>query len=993
MRNRVICTFVLAPVAVLLCLSSTASSDDAVRVALVVDTALGLDKSPLVSLLEVKLSQRDDLQLLERAELKKILKEHEMHLMFSSEGVGARLRVGKLLKADLLVLARAKDEGEVRKLDVVVAETEMGLRLFVRPIVWSDDPASCADAVSGLLNQALAKHKGTIRGICAVPPFVSKNLSHRHDYLQTAYAQIAELEVLRRPGCVVVELDEARAIARELAAASENSKVTRPLPYYILGEFRHDNAKPDSPVSITVRLQTNAKITSELSAQRVDAAGAVSFVRQTVGRMTAKLTSSGTQQRALPNAKEVETLLDRARVFQAAGEYEKANALCEAALLLDPGNNNIREQIIEICSRILHVRLPDRMPEDYYRTEWQKRLRYVLRSGQHLSVLVRRKNFSSFRELKSCIRKVWTALDSVQQAQISYHVKSGMDEELAEITQAYRDFVLRDFPHTWRPNGWPDLETRSKEGIGSNWCGLVPDFDYRGYGRYTPVPTRADFDYRLRLARKVLADVPGSGRYLRDFVKFGYGYPQHLKNISQEVFQQFDNDYNDFLNQLIASKKPVLELVGKCGRLKWKYESGLEKLTPEALEEIKRAIQECPDGYVRASLQDTLREVRIQYLPKRSRLRKDSSRTALKEEDEPRPAVTYEPLRIHFMNVDGGNLGHTPRWREAHGSLTGVVGLVRCAEGVDVLWSHGAVCFMEKRDQAQEILADSGLFITDVCWDGEWLWAATQQGRLLLIDLQKKSVRSIGFKEGVPESGIGMVVCPLESGKVCAVGAFPPHSRGWCAIVTKEGKVEVFHEARRVLKTRDDIGQDLAFRPTWAIPVPDPSNPKVVEKVIVGRQADVRYSDFKMMDVYPLVIDVGRLRVSTADFRLTGSASRELPNGLILKENMLIAGGRNWSDMRAVNISTEEMTWVMRREWNRTGELIEWDGKILAPAGERWFEIDPQNLEVKALSAVNLPDKYDRIRHFRSWHYGILARRTVSPGDFFQVTPPKIDGK
>lgn len=48
MRNRVICTFVLAPVAVLLCPSSPASSEDAVKVALVVDTALGLDKSPLV---------------------------------------------------------------------------------------------------------------------------------------------------------------------------------------------------------------------------------------------------------------------------------------------------------------------------------------------------------------------------------------------------------------------------------------------------------------------------------------------------------------------------------------------------------------------------------------------------------------------------------------------------------------------------------------------------------------------------------------------------------------------------------------------------------------------------------------------------------------------------------------------------------------------------------------------------------------------------------
>ena len=50
-----------------------------IKLALIADKAL--DKSPLVSLLEVELSQKDDIQLLERAQIRQVLEEQELTLL------------------------------------------------------------------------------------------------------------------------------------------------------------------------------------------------------------------------------------------------------------------------------------------------------------------------------------------------------------------------------------------------------------------------------------------------------------------------------------------------------------------------------------------------------------------------------------------------------------------------------------------------------------------------------------------------------------------------------------------------------------------------------------------------------------------------------------------------------------------------------------------------------------------------------------------------
>ncbi|MEJ2646891.1 MAG: hypothetical protein P8016_00625, partial [Sedimentisphaerales bacterium] len=92
-----------------------ADSSNTINVAIIADRSSGLDNSPLVSLLEVELSQKDGIRLLERTVIDEILREQKLQLIFSAEGVNDRIALGKLLKADWLVLLRRDADSEIQK--------------------------------------------------------------------------------------------------------------------------------------------------------------------------------------------------------------------------------------------------------------------------------------------------------------------------------------------------------------------------------------------------------------------------------------------------------------------------------------------------------------------------------------------------------------------------------------------------------------------------------------------------------------------------------------------------------------------------------------------------------------------------------------------------------------------------------------------------------------------------------------------------------------
>ena len=57
----------------------------------------------------------------------------------------------------------------------------------------------------------------------------------------------------------MVELEEAEALAKEIALAAPGSRIERPLPVYLLGEFRHDGKGKDQTVALKLRAERGGK--------------------------------------------------------------------------------------------------------------------------------------------------------------------------------------------------------------------------------------------------------------------------------------------------------------------------------------------------------------------------------------------------------------------------------------------------------------------------------------------------------------------------------------------------------------------------------------------------------------------------------------------------------------------------------------------------------------------------------------------------------------
>ncbi|MBN2591376.1 MAG: hypothetical protein JXA96_16040 [Sedimentisphaerales bacterium] len=108
-----------------------ANSDNSVRIAVIAEKTSDFDKSPLISLLEVELSQKEGVKLLERAVIDNILEEQQL----SAAGLldrNATIEIGKLLRADAFIILslenKVQDANDLIRMRI--SETAHGLRLL-----------------------------------------------------------------------------------------------------------------------------------------------------------------------------------------------------------------------------------------------------------------------------------------------------------------------------------------------------------------------------------------------------------------------------------------------------------------------------------------------------------------------------------------------------------------------------------------------------------------------------------------------------------------------------------------------------------------------------------------------------------------------------------------------------------------------------------------------------------------------------------------------
>ncbi len=202
--------------------SLLADSEIKVRIAVVADKASGLYESPLVSLLEVKLSEAGSIELLEREHIDSILDEHKLSLtgLVQRDNI---IKAGKLLRADAFLLlslektAKAKD-GSGDLLRIRVVETSYGIRLVdTFEQTDAEDVQQTVERIAGKINNASQK--------LTIPPEESiavgivdvqrAGLSVRHKRLAKILPAMLSSRLGKEPGIIILEREDLKLLLRE----------------------------------------------------------------------------------------------------------------------------------------------------------------------------------------------------------------------------------------------------------------------------------------------------------------------------------------------------------------------------------------------------------------------------------------------------------------------------------------------------------------------------------------------------------------------------------------------------------------------------------------------------------------------------------------------------------------------------------------------------------------------------------------------------------
>jgi len=320
-----------------------------------------VQQTGLVDLLTVELSKLDGVELVERAQLDAAMKELELTALFGAGAAGGRLKLGRVLGADVLVLlsrktSRLEAPAESKQfLQAVLCDCTCGARLRVEHLPEEGDPAPLAEKIAGVVQQVRRQFKHGLRAVIGVPPFVSRNLTHDFDRLQTGYAEVVEAALSSHPGVAVVEIEEARAVAAELQRTGADLK-QRPVPVCVEGQFKMSTLKmePDTQVHLAIRVTDGGVLERHARAGPLSPQQAVDFLSGSMARGVLRIVLNEPCQ-GLSADDQFRLLTARADTFAALGDWRRSTDLREAALLLKPDD---AEQALRSVAEMLLLLMP-----------------------------------------------------------------------------------------------------------------------------------------------------------------------------------------------------------------------------------------------------------------------------------------------------------------------------------------------------------------------------------------------------------------------------------------------------------------------------------------------------------------------------------------------------------------------------------------------------------------------------------------------------------
>jgi len=751
----------------------------------------------LSDLLTAKLSVVEGVELVEREQLASAIKEQELSACFNSTAAPQRLKLGRLLEADVLILlsrttpvravepsaakpsaagTRVADappaatagatESKESSLRVVISDCIYGARLHVDYFPFDVDALDeVANKCASVVLETRQRFAAGVERLIGVTHFLSKNLTHDHDHLQAGYAALLENSLNVFPGVGVIEIDEARAISQELSLSGGELKRTA-VPVFVQGEFKITHADGREPaVWLSVRLTEANRAGRQFERDALTEAQVVDLLTGELPRQVLEMSNElSTEIFSRPQLKRL--LTARADAFSSAGAYEDGTAMREAALLLGLDDLPQRIRLIRdydrwqmACDRENTDRMlaanrqrmlggtPEDHAETWARTHAERMARFRM-TVPHVEYLMRRRRVNP----REATELVSGTVSSMKLAALTVERAHGSEDK-----QALEEFFWRVCPL------FPQLDSAQRDGTlhaalqrnsgkdawsaerqRQNWTKFAITFLVELAPRCTSVglpPSHRDYSRTLGHLHRFLTELPQNELPIPAMARVSMESMNSLIAAGNLKSDQV----RGFLEQLRQAKSPWNAFYARCGllalRVHGQNASGAELRAElaELLAIVDRIDAERPeDRLVAWAYRRALERLQAEIAPGRV----VSSRVDLPCPDNPIPAPDPSPP-ISFTPT-----GIPAPWR----------GWARCGDSLDLMWSFDGVDVMRGKGAAQRVFQldakQRGFTAEDMVysahWDGQNIWIATMKSGVIVVSPTGRTLARVHQQQGLP---------------------------------------------------------------------------------------------------------------------------------------------------------------------------------------------------------------------------------------------------
>ncbi len=593
-------------------------------------------------LLTAQLSEVADIDLVERDQIDKVSAELALTNFSDPSNIKNRLAIGQQINADFLAIISTEKLTNVEVLRVVVCECQLGTRIFdtkTNLAIESDSGGNQAADVESIVKTCQSQILRTrrrfaegIKRIIGVPPFQSKNLTHRWDRYQSGFQNLLKSALLAYPGIAVVEIEEARAVQRELARKSDLS-LKQSAVVMVSGSFEF--ASPISSAEYSAEEPPTVKF--EISADQLgdklkDSLVSGSRKPMSLDEAQVFLTKTLPKKLVVENAVVMEDPLgfsqlrwleEQSNQFFHRGQWQLSATLCEAAILLDPKNIEVRRRAIRcylnICSTISFDGYTVRdSPLDDARlvTDVHRREEAYLTYLSHLEYLIRNRLVSA-NEATNWIRTTQGAFIASGGGNSSLSLIRRYKEIATGLESAEQSFIRRVKPLVlsldWDPSyqikggGYPSLPKIKNE------TDLVLVWDYILFRSVTDNMNRqyrspADLD---RVYEIISKEIPEGRPLLQDY---HYFFGRHRENYSNPTHVHMQNadcaknqDWENLVNRLANCGNETARIIARSAEINQKYYRYL-KLKRESNKSSEKLV-----GNLQAELEDEIEKLCSDY--------------------------------------------------------------------------------------------------------------------------------------------------------------------------------------------------------------------------------------------------------------------------------------------------------------------------------------------------------------------------------------------